>query len=109
MSDKRDLPERLRAFHSKIMSEAADEIDGLRAQLAEEKAKHALTIQHADGCHAAALNYQHKWDHAEEQLASARKALGESRDAIMTGCNTIDAVAAIDTALTDDLRGSHEG
>lgn len=35
-----------------------------------------------------------------KQLERARNALGEARDSIVTGCNTIEAIAGIDAALS---------
>jgi hypothetical protein len=52
----------------------AEYVGRLRAQLAEEQAKHALTIQHHQA-HPAERYWEGRWRDADAQLASARKAL----------------------------------
>jgi len=61
------------------VSEKRAEIASLRAQLAEEKAKHALTIQHFQA-HPAERYWEGRWRDADAQLASARNALDFIRD-----------------------------
>lgn len=101
-----------------LLHEAADEIASLRAQLAEEKAKHALTIQHADQFRVGTgpdgsdvdelANAKAAATHWRDKAEAARKALEEvyqcwqKSDNFLPG-HRIDRQAM--AALSDDLRG----